>query len=88
MQNEAVYELLERQRNKAMAAILACKDECDEFLPRELRYRLRKTILDQINSLAQFNADILRAMDDDTAIINEQWLQVKQEIKAELLGGR
>jgi hypothetical protein len=75
MPNDAVPELLNRQRQRVLAAILAVKDECDEYLPRELKFKMRRVVLDEVNGLVDFVLDVVRALDDESVAINELWLE-------------
>jgi hypothetical protein len=52
--------LLNKRKNRAIAIILAYKEkECDQFLPEEQSQGLRKVVLDVLNDLSDFCADLL-----------------------------
>lgn len=80
MSNDFVAEHLQRQSNRAIRAILEVKDQCDEYLPHDLKYSLRKTVLDQVNGLTTFATDLMKALDSDAVLVNEQWVEAKLQI--------
>ncbi len=77
---DSVRELLERRKNRAIAIILTCKEsECDEHLPDNASYRLRKVVLDQINELHDLCIDVIESIDTDNVMLNEYWLKKIEE---------
>lgn len=69
-------KLLARQRDRAIAIILDCKErECDGYLPNDVSRHLRKVVLDQLNDFTLFCADILESVDEGTVALNEIYLQ-------------
>src|SRR2546429_7988030 len=67
--------LLAKRRDRAIASILGTKErECDRHLPSSVQGHLRKVVLDQINELHDVALDILRSLDDDSAVLNDLWL--------------
>lgn len=65
-------ELIGKRRDRAIAIILGFKeDNCDEYLPDDIKERLRKVILDQINDVCNFSIDVA----EEKTVINEEFLK-------------
>lgn len=83
-------EMLSRRRDRAIAIILQTKErDCDNFLPREAQFKLRKTVLDQFNEFADFAVDICNSLDTGEFVLNEEYLVKIDELHSgmtELLG--
>lgn len=77
-----INELLARKRNRALAIILSTKErECDDYLPDDAAYKLRKVILDQVNEFAEYTADIIEALTSGAEIaVNEYYLDRLAEL--------
>lgn len=76
MTSGPMKDMLENRKNRAIAIILAYKDEnCNPYLPNDANVGLRKTVLDQINDLYDFTLDILRSVDSGDVIINEEYVR-------------
>lgn len=75
MTSAPMKDALERRKNRAIAIVLAYKDEhCDPLLPDEVSVELRKVILDQINDVYDFALDLMRSVDSGDVIINEEYV--------------
>ncbi len=74
---DALSDLLKRRRDRAIAIILSIKErECDEYLPRETRVKLRKVVLDQFNDFGELCADLLESVGGTGgAVLNDHYLQ-------------
>lgn len=59
---------LEVQRNRAIAEILAVKDQCDRHLPRSLSRQLRKSVLDAVNDLHNNTILIVTAAEEGMTV--------------------
>lgn len=79
---DALADLLKRRRDRAIAIILSIKErECDSYLPRETRIKLRKVVLDQLNEFYDVAVDIMLSLDpEETVHFNEVWLDKIDEI--------
>lgn len=76
--SDRVERLLARQRDRAIAIILALKEnECDDYLPPEVQRRLRKVVLDQLNEFTTFAVDIASSGD---LIINDLFMEKLEAI--------
>lgn len=84
MTDDVVTDLINRRRDKAIAAILGVKErEADPHLPEGARRALRKVVLDQLNDLTGLVADLVAALttaQDDTVVLNELYLTKIAEI--------
>lgn len=70
-------DFLGKRRDRAIATILSFKEkECDQYLPQEISFELRKVILDQINDVIDLAYDLI----NDDIIINEAFLDKLDEI--------
>jgi hypothetical protein len=79
--NEAVVSLLAKRRDKAIAVILSTKElHCDEFLPDSESSVLRKVVLDQINDYYDLCFDIIKSLDNDSVVLNNDYLDKIDEI--------
>lgn len=72
---EPLEDLLKRRRDRAIAIILGIKErECDSYLPRESRIRLRKVVLDQLNEFYDLVLDLMSSFDQGDVVLNEEYL--------------
>jgi hypothetical protein len=72
---DALGDLLKRRRDRAIAIILSIKErECDEYLPRETRVKLRKVVLDQFNEFYDLVLDLMSSLDQGDVVLNEEYL--------------
>ena len=70
-------EFLGKRRDRAIATILSFKErECDQYLPEDVSYDLRKVILDQMNDVVDLAYDLI----NDDIVINEAFLDKLDEI--------
>lgn len=82
-------DLLARRRDRAIAIILRTKEEtCDAYLPDDVSARLRKVVLDQINSLTDVALDLISSLDTGETVLNELFIQKIDEIHAALIPER
>ena len=69
-------ELLAKRRDRAIAIILGVKErEVDQYLPPQVRAKLRKVILDQLNDLYQMALDVTATLEEGDVVVNELWLE-------------
>lgn len=84
MTDDVVTDLINRRRDKAIAAILGVKErEADPHLPEGAKRALRKVVLDQLNDLVGLVQDLVGALttaQDDTVVLNELYLTKIAEI--------
>jgi hypothetical protein len=84
MTTDVVTDLINRRRDKAIAAILGVKErEADPHLPPDVRRALRKVVLDQLNDLSGLVGDLVGALttaQDGTVVLNELYLRKIAEI--------
>lgn len=77
---DSVKELLGRRRNRAIAIILTTKEqECDKHLPDDASFRLRKSVLDQLNEFHDLCIDLIDSL-STSAVMNDIWLARLEEI--------
>lgn len=70
-----VTEVLARRRDRSIAILLGLKEkECDKFLPKDVQSKLRKAVLDQINEFYDLAVDVIRSLDNDEVVLNEEYL--------------
>ena len=78
-------EVIAKRRDRALAIILGFKErECDSILPQDVRNKLRKIILDQINDYHEFVMDLLNSTDSNTVIFNDAYYERLSEIETKL----
>lgn len=69
---------LGKRRDRAIATILGFKErEVDSFLPEDISFALRKTILDQVNEICDLAFDLMAS---DSVIFNEEFVNKIDEI--------
>lgn len=84
---DAVRKVLAKRRDRMIATILSFKeDECDQFLPDDVSYELRKLVLDQVNDYFDLCCDLLRSGQGDGVIVNDFYAQRLDDIHAILVG--
>lgn len=72
---DALADLLKRRRDRGIAIILSIKErECDGYLPRESRIKLRKVVLDQFNEFYDLVLDLMSSLDQGDVVLNEEYL--------------
>lgn len=82
-------DLLARRRDRAIAIMLRVKEqECDRHLPMDASMKLRKVVLDQMNSFYDVCADIVNSLDSGGAVLNEHWLQKIDELHDHVVNGK
>lgn len=70
------YELISKRCDRAIAIILSLKErECDQYLPSDAQYQLRKVVLDQLNELKEFTKDLLDTFAESHVIANQIYLE-------------
>ncbi len=74
MSDSNLPEIVARKKDRALAIILGVKErECDKFLPPHVQQRLRKVVLDQVNEFHDLVIDIIRGLDGENAVYNEEY---------------
>lgn len=75
MTPESLEDIAGKRRDRCLAAILSVRDEVSPHLPEELGRKLRKVILDQVNDLTETLVDLMKAVNDDSVLVNEYFLE-------------
>lgn len=84
-----IKDLISKRKDRAIAIILTVKEkECDEYLPEDVSYALRKAVLDQINSLYDLVLDVMGSLDADSVELNQHYLDMLSEVHRALLDDR
>ena len=90
MTDAVAADLINRRRDRAIAAILGVKErEADPHLPREAARILRKVVLDQLNDFASLVGDLLTAVAEapgDGLVVNDLWLEQIAQIHEAIVG--
>ena len=82
-------DMLARRRDRAISIVLSTKEkECDQYLPKEARTRLRKVVLDQMNDLVDFAIDVCNSLDTGEVALNEIYLQKLNDIHDAVMGSQ
>lgn len=77
---EQVVALMARRRDAAIKMILRTKElEADPCLSPEVRAKLRKVVLDNINELHEAWVDVVSRYEETGVTINQLWLEKKFE---------
>lgn len=85
----ALVDLLARRRDRAIAIILRVKEqECDRHLPMDASMKMRKVVLDQMNSFYDVCADIVNSLDNGGTVLNDHWLQKIDELHDFVVNGK
>lgn len=85
---DALRDLLEKRRNRAIAIVLGVKErECDRDLNAHSSQKLRKVVLDQFNEFHDLVLDIMASLDRGEVVLNEEYLKRIDEMH-EVLTGR
>jgi hypothetical protein len=85
---DALKDLLEKRRNRAIAIVLGVKErECDQDLSAMASQKLRMVVLDQFNEFHDLVLDIMGSLDKGEVVLNEAWLTKIDEIH-DMLSGR
>lgn len=91
MTDSAITDLIDRRRDRAIAAILGVKErEADPFLSPEASRKLRKVVLDQLNDLTSLFGDLVGALSStqaDGVVLNEFYLEKITEIHDAVTAG-
>ena len=83
-----VEDVVSRRCNKVIAIILRYKDEhLDPYLPEETANEFRTLVLDQINDLHDLFVDLLKVSKDDSAVVNEHYLALLEEVHVAVTNG-
>lgn len=84
-----LMELLARRRDRAIAIILRVKEqECDQHLPMDASLKMRKVVLDQMNSFYDVCADVVNSLDTGSTVLNDHWLQKIDELHDIVVNGK
>lgn len=72
----AISDLLAKRRDRAISIVLGVKErEADRYLPPDVRQKLRKVVLDQMNDLCDLLTDVARSLDNGDVVLNDIYLQ-------------
>lgn len=77
-------EFLRRRKDRACAIVLTV---VDREVDGEVKERIRKVVLDQINDLYNATIDVVRSLDTGTVVLNELYLQKLDEISGLIRNG-
>lgn len=84
-----LIDLLARRRDRAIAIMLRVKEqECDSHLPMDASMKMRKVVLDQMNSFYDVCADVVNSLDNGGAVLNEHWLKKIDELHEVVVNGK
>lgn len=73
---DVLNDVIARRRDRAIAALLGLKErEVDQYLPPEVKVRLRKAILDQLNDFHTMVVDVMRSLDTGEVVLNDLYLE-------------
>ncbi len=74
--NEELAKVIDDRCRIALAAILSYKDrEIDPRVPDAVSVELRRTVLREVNGLAEFALDVISSVRDDRLVLNALWLE-------------
>jgi hypothetical protein len=80
--NSMAANLVASRGNRCSAVLLTwMEDNAYEFLPEDVQFQLRRTILDQINGFKDLAIDIVKS---DVAAMNQVWVEKLDAIHSEL----
>ncbi len=80
MSSSSLADLLDRRCKRSIAIILGVKErEADFLLPNDVKQKLRKVVIDQLNEFCSLATDILESASDGI-VFNELYLQKLDEI--------
>lgn len=78
---EQAISIVKRRSNRAIATILGVKDrDCDPYLSSGSSEKLRKTVMDQVNELADLAVDCIRSIPPEGSIANQYYLEKLEDI--------
>lgn len=81
----ALTEVIARRRDRAIAVLLGVKEkEVDQYLPPEVRVRLRKVILDQLNDFHSLVVDVMRSLDNGEVVLNDLYMERLDDLHREV----
>ena len=80
-QETEVSQVIRRRAGRSMNAILSLVDDVDEDF---LHSRLRKTVLDEINELAELSCRLVSSVACDHMAVNEYYLEMLERIEEKL----
>lgn len=83
--SDPLRELLSRRKDRTIATILNVKDECDQYLPPELSHDLRKVVLDAMNDYYDVCLDVMRSLDGDQFVLNQDYIERRLDHILEIL---
>jgi hypothetical protein len=87
MTTDVLTDILARRRDRAIAVLLGVKEkEVDQYLPAEVRLRLRKAILDQLNEFHSMVIDVMRSLDNGEVVLNELYLEKIDQLHEVVVG--
>lgn len=85
--DDAAKKILAKRRDRTIATILGAKEDMlDEHLPYEVQREFRKVLLDQINDFYDLASDILKSVQPEGVIMNEDFLEKIVQIHQAVVG--
>lgn len=80
-----LVDVIARRRDRAIAVLLGVKEkEVDQYLPAEVKVRLRKAILDQLNEFHSLVLDVMRSLDNGEVVLNDLYLEKIDDLHREV----
>ena len=74
--SDPMRDLLARRKDRTIATILGVKErECDRYLPPEASKAIRKVVMDQVNDLYDVCLDVMRSIDGDEFVLNQEYIE-------------
>lgn len=84
---DVIADVIARRRDRAIAVLLGIKEkEVDQYLPPEVKARLRKAILDQMNDFHSLVVDVMRSFDTGEVVLNELYLEKIDQLYEVVVG--
>jgi hypothetical protein len=84
---DVLNDIVARRRDRAIAVLLSMKEkEVDQYLPPEVKARLRKVILDQLNEFHSLVVDVMRSLDNGEVVLNELYLEKIDQVHEVVVG--
>lgn len=78
---EELNDAIDRRARRASAILLSFKENnCDQYLPDEVGFALRKAVLDEVNELAELAMDCVKRAETESGISNDHYLTLLENI--------
>lgn len=78
---DELNDAIDRRARRASAILLSFKENnCDQFLPDDVCFSLRKAILDEVNELAELAMDCVKRAETESGVSNDFFIGLLEEI--------